>query len=308
MSSRIPPVRDGPSGSVRRILAATDFSPAARLAVWRAGQLAQQNNAHLHVVHAHPDWDLFSKCAGGRAEHFHAVGEDAERCLSDELRYLEGTFGIKATGETRMGRASEVLHKMVAEASAQLVIVGARGEHDSPTIAPFLGGTALKLIAFANVPVLVVRNPGTQPYSVSAAVLESSSASAFTVFSWARSLVSEGECHLVHAFDAPYVARLRKQGIDEASIHACVEEARQSATHFVDEVLTGYAESKQQLSAHLVCGEPVAAVLGVLKHIKPDVAVLGKHEHSPRDMHLRAFGSVTLRIAYHAMCDVLVVP
>jgi nucleotide-binding universal stress UspA family protein len=207
-----------------------------------------------------------------------------------------------------MGRASEVLHQMVAEMSPQLVIIGARGEHDSPTIAPFLGGTALKLIAFANVPVLVVRQPGTQPYSASAAVLESSSAPAFTIFSWARSMTSEGECHLVHAFDAPYVARLRKQGIAEAAVQSCVEEARQSATHFVDEVLRSDTESKQRLSAHLVCGEPVSAVLGVLKHIKPDIVVLGKHEHSPRDIHLRAFGSVALRIAYHAACDVLIVP
>jgi nucleotide-binding universal stress UspA family protein len=306
--SRPQPVREGAAGNVRRILASTDFSPAARLAVWRAGQLARQNGAHLHVVHAQPDWDLFSRLAGGKPEHYRAVSEHAARALADELRYLEGTFGIQPTGETRMGRASEVLHTMMAEASPQLIVVGARGEHDSPTAAPFLGGTGLKLIAFANVPVLVVRHPGAKPYSVSAAVLESSSASALAVFSWARSLTLDGECHLVHAFDAPYAARLRKQGTAEGAIHACVEEARQSATHFVDEVLSGHGDSKQRLSAHLVCGEPVSAVLGELERLRPDVVVVGKHEHAPRDMHLRAFGSVALRIAYHAACDVLVVP
>jgi nucleotide-binding universal stress UspA family protein len=300
--------QEGAPMQVRRILAATDFSAAAHLAVVRAGQLAQQNDAHLHVVHAHPDWDLFSKSMSGKAEHYRAVGEEAERALGEELRYVRSTFGVQATGETRMGRASEVLHSAMGEVSPHLVVIGARGEHDSATLAPFLGGTALKLIAFSGVPVLIVRKPASKPYAVSMAAMESSSASALAVVRWARALAIDGECHLVHAFDAPYVGRLRKHGISEETIRACTEEARQSATHFVDEVLRGYEESKQRLNAHIVCGEPVSAVLAEIERCKPDVAVVGKHEHPPRELHLRSFGSVALRIAYHAACDVLVVP
>jgi nucleotide-binding universal stress UspA family protein len=287
---------------------ATDFSPAARAAVWRAGQLAQQNDAHLHLVHAQPDWNLFSKAAPAGPENYRVVGEHAESALADELRNLESVFGIHVRGETRMGRASEVLHSATAEVSPHLIVVGARGEHDSPSMAPFLGGTAFKLIAFSAAPVLVVRQAGSGPYVVSMAAVEGPSASALTLVSWARALAPAGECHLVHAFDVPYVARLRQRGVSETDLRACEQEVRASATNFVNEVMSSYGESKHRLHAHLVCGEPVGAVLAELERCKPDVAVVGKHERPPRDQRLRSLGSIALRIAYHAACDVLVVP
>jgi nucleotide-binding universal stress UspA family protein len=302
-----PPI-DEAAPLIRRILVATDFSESARRAVSRAAQLAHENDAHLHIVHAQPDWDLFSKSGSANAAHYREVAEHAERALGEELAFVEGRFKLRVTGETRTGRASEVLRSTMAAASPHLVVAGARGEHDSGTLSAFLGGTALKLAAFSECPVLIVRNAGEEPYRVSLAAVEGSGASALLIVRWARALARKGECHLVHAFDAPYVARLRQRGVADETIRACTEEARQSATHFVDEVLNACGEAGQSLNAHLVCGEPVSAMLRELTRCNPDVAVVGRHEHPPRELHLKSFGSVALRIAYHATCDVLVVP
>ena len=65
-----------------RILVATDFSPAGRVAVTRAGQLASQHNAKLHIVHATPDWKLFSRWTTARPEHYDAVTEGAEKSMN----------------------------------------------------------------------------------------------------------------------------------------------------------------------------------------------------------------------------------
>ena len=48
---------------LHRILVATDFSAAGHAAVARAGQLAAQFQAQLTVLHATPDWTLFSQRA-----------------------------------------------------------------------------------------------------------------------------------------------------------------------------------------------------------------------------------------------------
>jgi nucleotide-binding universal stress UspA family protein len=298
-----------PSGAIlKRILVATDFSEAARLAVSRAGQLAREKGAHLHLVHAQPDWNLIAGPVPAGVEQYRAVAEHAEDALREELAYLKATFGVQARGENRKGRASEVLHRAVAEIEPHLIVVGARGELDSPTLAPFLGGTALKQLAYARAPVLIVRKPGTEPYEMAVVAVECPSRTARGLVTWAQSLLNEGDCHVVHAFDAPYVARMRKHGVPEETIHACYEDVRAAAKAFVDAVLDDSGGRGPRLHAHLVRGEAVAAVLAEIDRLHPDLVVVGKHEHPPREHLTSSLGSVALRIAYHAAADVLVVP
>jgi nucleotide-binding universal stress UspA family protein len=306
--SEVPAIERPEAKIVRRILVASDFSGAAHLAVCRAGQLAKQNDAYLHLIHARPDWNLFSGSSPAAADHYRAVTEHAEQALTDELAFLEKTFGIHARGETRIGRASRVLRSAVADIEPHLIVAGARGEHDSRTMAPFLGGTALKLIAFAGSPVLIVRKPGLGPYTVALAAVECSGDAARRVVLWATSLLREGDCHVVHAYDVPYLERVRKRGVSEVAIRSRMDEVRNMAQGFLDEVLYEAAASGQRLHAHLVCGEPVSAVLAEIDRYRPDLIIVGKHEHPQREQFTATLGSVAVRIAYHAPGDVLVVP
>lgn len=292
---------------LRRILVATDYSAAARRAVWRAGELARQHGALVQLVHAQPDWNLFSMNAGGTAEQFKAVSAHAEEALRAELSWLETTFGIQARGENRVGRASQVLRTAIAQFEPHLCVAGARGEHNSAETAPLLGGTAAKLIAFSPVPTLIVRGP-EQPYRIALAAIESPGAGSIKLLEWANTFVRGGECHLVHAFNVPYAARMRAHGVSAEAVQACEADIRKSARAIVDELLSGRGEGDLRLHAHLVCGEPVAAVLAQITSNRPDLVILGKHRHPPRDLHLASFGSVAFRIAYHAPGDVLIVP
>lgn len=291
---------------LKRILVATDYSAAARRAVWRAGDLARQHGAHLHLIHAQPDWNLFSMNAAGTAEQFKAIAAHAEEALRVELGWLETTFGITARGENRVGRASQVLRSVIAEFEPHLIVAGAHGEHDSPQMAPLLGGTAAKLIAFSSVPTLIVRGP-EQPYRVALAAIEALGEDSRQLLEWAHVLIRTGECHLVHAFNAPYAARMRAHGVSEGSVRECEADVRKSAAAIVEELLTTPGCAGLRLHAHLINGEPVSAVLTEIANTRPDLVVLGKHRHPPRDVHLASFGSVAFRIAYHAPGDVLVV-
>lgn len=292
---------------VKRILVATDYSAAARQAVWRAGRLARRHNAHLHLVHAQPDWNLFSQISAGTPEQFRAVASHAENALREELEWIEATFNVHARGENRIGRASEVLHAVVREIEPHIIIAGARGEHDVPQMAPFLGGTALKLIAFAPVPTLIVRGP-EQPYRSALAAIEGASEGARALVQWAGTLLEGGECHVVHAFDVPYAERMRAHGVPEAAVMECQANIRRDSGAILDALVSEIGETELRLHAHLICGEVVGALLAEIDSRKPDIVILGKHQHPPRHPHLAALGSVALRIAYHAAGDVLVVP
>jgi len=293
---------------LRRILVATDFSAAARLALWRAGQLARQNDAYLHVVHARPDWNQFAPTSAVAPEHYRVVTEECENALRDDLAYVEKTFGLHARGETRVGRASPVLRSAITQIEPHLVVVGARGERDDPAMIPLLGGTALKLIAYADRPVLLVRTSGTGEYKTAVTAVERPSASARELVRWACTLIGEGDCHIVHAFDAPYAARMRRHGVSEDAVRACSETVRAQAKQFIEEMLDLEGCGGRRLHAHLVCGEPVSAVLTEVGRCAPELIVVGKHGHPPREHLVRSLGSVALRIAYHATVDVLMVP
>src|SRR5581483_2110117 len=98
-----------PMSLVNRILVATDFSPAARLALTRAGQLASQYHAQVQLVHAAPDWSLFSRWTSARQEHHEAVTLHAKNAIREEVAWLLSRFGVQASGDVQLGKASHVI-------------------------------------------------------------------------------------------------------------------------------------------------------------------------------------------------------
>src|SRR5579859_781991 len=92
---------------ISRILVATDFSAAGRAAVARAGQLAAQYGAELRVVHATPDWTLFSNRSAMQQEQYDDITKSAEALLKGEVNWLLAEFAVHASGEIQLGKASQ---------------------------------------------------------------------------------------------------------------------------------------------------------------------------------------------------------
>jgi universal stress protein E len=293
---------------LKRILVATDFSQAARRAVWRAGNLARHHDATVHLVHAKPDWNLYCRASSAASGYYAALSQHAEQALTAELEYLQTTFGLRARGETSMGRASEVLARATSKFEPDLLVVGARGEHDADAKAPFLGGTALKLLAQSDCAVLLVRTQGVGGYAATLAAVDTAGEVALRVIEWADTLLEEGDCHLVHAFDVPYIERMRARGVPEGALADCIDEARQAAQSAVDRIFTPTTTTKEALHVHLVRGEPITALLAEIERCAPEVVVVGKHQALPLERATRFVGTIALRLAYHAPADVLVVP
>ena len=126
------------------IVVATDFSPPANLAVEQAARLAKGWGSTLHILHAGKPGDAGAlDLARGR--------------LEKQRENLSVTPGIDANVVIRTGRASVEIIQLVNEVEADLVVVG---EHSQGWLKDrFLGGTALKVLRQAKLPVLLVRAP-----------------------------------------------------------------------------------------------------------------------------------------------------
>src|SRR5579859_674924 len=77
---------------LKRILVATDFSPAGQRAVTRAGLLAHQHEADLLVLHVTPDWNLFSRWTSSHPQHYEAINQYAQRALREEVNRILGIY------------------------------------------------------------------------------------------------------------------------------------------------------------------------------------------------------------------------
>jgi nucleotide-binding universal stress UspA family protein len=291
---------------LKRILVATDLSAMGHRAVMRAGQLARQWETGLFLVHARPDWNLFARSRPASPGSDQDIAHSTDKPLREVLTDLEAKFGVQARCDSRPGKASSVIAAMVAEHEPHLVVIGARGEHESDETGPCLGGTALKLLTRFEKPLLLVRGATAAVYTTSLVAVDTASALSRRTVLWGSGLVQGGDCHVVHAYDLPDVETIRLRGVTEAVIDGRMRQAHEEATMTVQEVL-GAAEGAARLQRHTVRGEPVAAVLAQITRHAPQLVVIGKRGPWAPPAQLGVMGGVGFRIAYHAPVDVLII-
>lgn len=292
---------------LKRILVATDLSAAGRRAVMRAGQLARQWEANLFLTHVRPDWNLFSRWRPASRDSYEDVAHSSETPLRLTLAELESRFGVHARCDSRLGKASVVIAALAAELEPHLLVIGARGEHDACAPGPCLGGTAMKLLARVDIPMLLVRRDPAAPYTSAMVAVDAPSALSRRGVLWGSGMVGDGDCQVVHACGVPYIERMRLQGVEEAVIERRVMQSEEGATAIVQD-LAGAAEGGAKLHTRVLHGEPAYAVLTELERNPPDLLVIGKCEPSVSNAQHGAIGGVGFRIAYHAPVDVLVLP
>lgn len=293
---------------MHRILVATDFSSAGHAAVARAGQLAAQYHCELTVLHATPDWTLFSQRAAARQEHYAAITRNADELMRRELGWLGEEYGLTTVrGEVLRGRATLVITHAIDSLQPNLLVVGAGGEHIVVNGETVLGGTALKLISQVSVPLLLVRNSSAVPYDTTLAAVGGDMSAARRLTGWASALAESGTCHVVRAYDAPYANRMRLCRYGDTEVTQSADEQCRLAQQDCA-ALERTMDPGRHLTVHTICGAPVPSVLGQVRQCAPQLVVIGQHPHHA-DEHPGAWAAgIGTRIAYHCPTDVLLVP
>lgn len=139
------PGRPGPM-LFKRILCATDFSPASEAAVTFATSLAEEADACLLLVHVldRPGDGHDFQCAA-RARLRRALPPEArEYCLPEEI--------------VMCGKAAPEILRLAAEREAGLIVMGVHGR--SPLDLMAFGSVTQQVVREAVCPVLTVRSPG----------------------------------------------------------------------------------------------------------------------------------------------------
>jgi len=291
---------------LNRILVPTDFSRASRVAADRGAQLATQHQAELYLIHATPDWSLFSRWTCARQQHHEAITKQAQNAMRSELERLANEFGITARSEVQQGRASQVIARAAAEYRPDIIVAGARGEHQ-PRVSPeSFGGTTLKLLLHTDQPLLLVRGWDPKPYRVSIAAVHDACDISRRIVLWASALVGSGDCHLMHAYEVPYIERTLASGVSAASVEECVSATESEARRIVANVVAAAAK-EARMHSHIVRGNPLGCLVTEIARYHPTLVVLGRQEVHAGES-LEPFGTEGLRMAYHCPVDTLVVP
>jgi nucleotide-binding universal stress UspA family protein len=143
--------------SFRRLLVATDFSPAAQPAFEEACRIASDSGAPLLVLHAYqvPALASLKNAPAGISEDFErAVRSDSEKKL-DVLVAEARTRGIAASGILRQGLPDEEILDAAEKEGIDLVVLGTHGRRGASRV--LLGSVASRVVCRASCPVLTVR-------------------------------------------------------------------------------------------------------------------------------------------------------
>jgi len=294
-------------GILNRILIATDFSAAGHAAAARAGQLASQHGADLYMIHATPDWPLFSRSGTARQDDHEGLTRNAESLVDRETSWLRNEFRVPARADVHPGQASHTIVRAVETYQPDLVVIGASGERALKAGPTVLGGTALKLISQIAQPLLLVRDSDPTAYDISLAAVQNSSPVSRRIVHWSSALVHEGTCHIVCAYELPYSERLRLCDPSNAAIEARYEAEERSLKAEIG-ALPCAAEVGPQVAPHVIRGTALSVILSEISRYRPQVLVVGRHEHQLSGAAHDLIGCAGVQLAYHAPCDVLIVP
>ena len=143
-----------PSGTVRRVLLATDFSPASRAADRYAIALARRNRARLTIVHA------LKPLAEGQPARWAYAELEAEqrnraRTRLDALVARARRSGVRAEALLLEGVPHLAIARAVRPMKDAWVVAGTHGRTGLPRA--LLGSVAARLVATCPRPVITVR-------------------------------------------------------------------------------------------------------------------------------------------------------
>jgi nucleotide-binding universal stress UspA family protein len=142
----------------RRILHASDFSPASRPAFRRALDLARANRAALTIVHVYST--VIPMMGEGLAtaqvydQWITEVRIDAQRRL-ERLVAQAKRAGVRAKGLLLEGLPHDRILRAARSKRADLIVLGTHGRTGLGRV--FLGSVAARVVTLAPCPVLTVR-------------------------------------------------------------------------------------------------------------------------------------------------------
>ena len=150
------------TGSLKKILWATDFSDEAKEALLYAEAIAKSFKAELMALHVVPDfspafYDFAAVIKGEIAKRIGAVKKKAKM----KLEGMAKSMGLSLDIIIQEGTASKKIVEIAAREEADLIVMGKRGHSAIEKL--FLGSVANQVLRNSSVPVLITKKKRGKP-------------------------------------------------------------------------------------------------------------------------------------------------
>jgi len=290
--------------SLRTLLAATDLSAPSRHTVQRAAMLAKESGAKLELVHVLQQnvldevRELLKKDGEALQEN---IRSQTKKELSQLADYLADTLGRKAGCHLVEGLALEGIIAQVDALDADLLIIGAHGASYARQL--LLGATAERLLRMTLRPVLTVKQPPRVAYQSVLVPIDFSPWSIGAI-QLAQMVAPQAELILMHAYEVPFVGKMRRAGEKEETILRYRDMARQKAGSRLSQIVSDAGLDEANWRSIVMRGDAGRRILEQEEKQGADLIVVGKHGLGMVEELL--LGGRTNHILAHARCDVLV--
>ncbi len=290
--------------AISHIVAGTDFSAEADLAVHRAASISKALGAKLHLIHVVHPLDLYagSELSFSFQTHYQQAQQEVVKNQIDTLAFkLREQFNISVEALTRIGRAHTEISSYAEQVHAGLIVAGAQGQHT--LVEKLLGSTSARLMAVSKSTILIVKNKDitTPPYRhVIAAVNFLTGAE--HVPAMTRKIAPDAQIEGLLIFDTNQEAHMYKAGMNETLLQQYRTQALADADHKLSAIFNEQAPGKK-VSRTILSGYPSQSICNHAGTQHADLIALGKNEKSGLENWL--LGSVSKGVAYAAACDVL---
>ncbi|MBS3935102.1 MAG: universal stress protein [Sulfuritalea sp.] len=291
---------------VERILTATDFSRSAEAAVRRAALLAQATGAALEIVHAvhlNAFSGVWRKLAADEGLTEARVLGDAARRLDDlAADVVERTGAARPATRVLHGRPPLALAEQARESAADLVVVGAHGEHLLYDL--FVGATALKLLRLTTVPLLMVKQMPPFEYE-RVLVATDFSIAARAAADLAARLLPAAELHLFHAYEVPFEREMYYAGAEDEAVDHYRRLGEAEAQHEMA-AFVATLETPGRWVRRVRHGYAPALINRQAAELGADLLVIGAHRQS--GIAAALLGSVAAHLVIESRGDLLMAP
>ena len=289
---------------IKRVLAATDFSAPARLAVERASLISNETKSVLDLIHV---------------ANLHYLDRLRQLVAATPLNLQNQVLASARTGLQTLGDEISAKHNMppdlhvitgspiaelvkkIDDRAADLIVCGAKGE--SVVRHALLGSTAQRLLSRARCPILVVKQPPLGPYR-SVLIPVDFSPSSLCAIRHAKAIAPNAHLTLLHVYEVPFEGYMRHASVDTDIIQHYRVRAKREATINIHTLAEDSKLLLGNFSVVVVHGDPTMGITQQEKVQRADLIVMGKHGESKLERLL--LGSVTNYVLAESQCDVLV--
>ena len=286
---------------LRTLLAATDLSPHADLALARAATLARQHAATLVALHVvdhvlgadrAPD-NLLRLMFGPGGEVEREVKARAREALAAKLETLDLPPAQRPRAEVQLGAPFLEIIRQARAQQADLVVLGAHGGHFLRKWV--LGTTAERVV-----------RKGDRPHYRQVLVPTDFSDSARQALAVARRVAPDAKYTLLHVYDFTYDPALRTGDLTPDLLLRLQQDYEQDARAKLADLVNASGLDADTTSLQVRYGYPGKVVVGTASQLRSDLVAIGTRGRSGIEHVL--LGSVAEHVLREARGDVLVVP